>query len=218
MPTPTLTPIPRVVDLSHYDDVQDKFAGAERFGIWGVINKLSEGTAVRDHSFGWRLKPAHDQGLEYAGYHFLRPGRIVQQAEWFLSGLPSDITGIGIALDHEDRGVPLKDARLWLETVHSKIGRWPSLYSGFLIKEQIGKASAADRAFWSKIRLWLSHYSARPTWPKTVWAQPWLIQYTGDGVGPKPHDVPGIVMHPPSGIDINHFAGTRAELTASWAS
>ena len=43
-----------VVDLSHWDDVQDGFAGTVRMGVLGVINKVTEGSGYVDPSFGWR--------------------------------------------------------------------------------------------------------------------------------------------------------------------
>jgi hypothetical protein len=38
--------------------------------------------------------------------------------------------------------------------------------------------------------------------------------FTGDGVGPKPHSIPGIVD---TGIDINHFDGDAVKLAAEWS-
>lgn len=205
-----LKPIPRVVDLSHYDDVQDKFAGAKAFGIWGIINKVTENVSVVDKSFNWRRQPAAVEQLLYGAYHFLRPGRIEQQASWFLQNV-GDPTGLLLALDHEDRRVPLSDAQHWMEVVHARVGRWPILYSGFLIKEQLGSKSDS---WWAQRKLWLAQYGSNPKWPNT-WKEPFLIQYTGDGVGPEPHNVPGIVIGS-KGIDINHYPGTLEQLTREW--
>jgi hypothetical protein len=38
--------------------------------------------------------------------------------------------------------------------------------------------------------------------------------WSSDGVGPKPHSIPGIVD---TGIDINHFDGDAVKLTAEWS-
>src|SRR5882757_5299544 len=204
---------PRVVDLSHWDDVQDKFAGAVKFGIWGVINKTTQYVGNHDKSFDWRRKPAADAGLLYGAYHFLRAGRIQEQAEWFLHNI-GDPTGLLIAVDHErenDKGEPatLAELKQWLTYVHGKIGRWPWLYSGNVIKEQLG---ISTDPFWKQIKLWLPQYSNEPVWPR-AFDRVSLWQYTGDGRGLAPHNVPGIVIHG-KGIDINHFAGTREELAA----
>ena len=208
---------PMVVDLSHYDNVGPTppnttlqgFKEAYASGIRGVINKVTEGPGIIDKSFGWRRKPALAAGLLYAAYHFIRPGDVALQVDKFLAAATPD-DKLGLALDHEDRRVPLDAAREFLERVHDKTGRWPSLYSGFLVKEQLG--SKKDK-FWAGIRLWLSHYSSRPTWPP-CWSVPWLWQYTGDGVGPSPHGVPGI--EPGHQLDINSFDGTEEELAKTW--
>ena len=203
---------PKVTDLSHYDDVDtnNEFMPAYRFGIRGVINKVSEGRWMQDHSFQWRRNPAKQAGMLYGGYHFLRPGNMKAQAEWFLS-LCGNTDDLLLAGDHEDRNVDIDAAQQWFQYVHDRVGRWPALYSGFLIKEQVGDA---DRAFWSKIRLWLSHYSTRPSWPKSIWQKPWLWQYTGDGHGPLPHTVPGIT--PVGKLDINSYDSTDTQLKAEW--
>ncbi|MFZ1152332.1 MAG: GH25 family lysozyme [Xanthobacteraceae bacterium] len=59
-------------------------------------------------------------------------------------------------------------------------------------------------------RLWLAQYGPRPVTPRN-WPSAWLWQFTGDGVGPKPHSVPGIVG---SGIDINSYEGDAVKLAA----
>lgn len=205
---------PKVTDLSHYDDVTDKFAGAVRFGIKGVINKVTEGRGNTDASFNWRRQPAKDAGLLYGAYHFIRPGYVQQQADWFLQHI-GDAGDLLIALDHEDRNVTLSQAQQWMGLVHSRLGRWPILYSGFLIKEQISQydPNGAVVAFWKQRRLWLSHYNPNPSWPH-IWALPWLWQYTGDGNGPSPHTVPGIL--PGGKLDINSYIGGDAQLTQEW--
>ena len=47
------------------------------------------------------------------------------------------------------------------------------------------------------------------------WAKPDLWQFTGDGIGPQPHALPGIATR---GIDINSYTGTREQLALDWAS
>src|SRR5215471_11719507 len=197
---------PKVVDLSHYDDVQDKFAGAVAFGIRGVINKITESMAVVDHSFNWRRKPASDAGLLFGGYHFLRPGRVMLQAGWFVQNV-GDTTGLRLALDWEVDGVSLDDAKLWLTRVYEITGKWATLYSYAAFLEQHFDTAAIADPFWKQIPLWIAAYNDHPHWP-SCWAAPWLWQYTGDGGGAPPHNVPGIVIEGSKGIDINSFDGT----------
>ncbi|MCL2714674.1 MAG: glycoside hydrolase family 25 protein [Alphaproteobacteria bacterium] len=212
--------IPRVVDISHYERVGGTgpasagFAKAAAFGIWGVIHKCTEARGILDVFYAKRRQPALDAGLLYGAYHFMRPGDVQQQVDHFLDCAEPDAATL-LALDHEDRDVPLTNARKFMELVKERVGRYPVLYSGFLIKEQLG-----DRkdSFWSKRRLWLCHYAVTPKWPR-AWQSPWLIQYTGDGRGPEPHKVPGIDLGPKNAeIDVNHYGDTRDQLEAEWAS
>jgi lysozyme len=203
---------PVIVDLSHFDDVQD-WNAVKGFGILGVINKATEGPGLVDKTYKVRREPARQREILYGAYHFLRPGDPIAQADHFLDvalGVeqPDELL---LALDHEDRSVPLDNAKQWLKHVFDKTGRRAALYSGFLIKEQLG-----DRRdnFLKQHRLWLSHFSSNPKWPRN-WAAPWIIQFTGDGVGPGPHEVPGIEIE--GGVDLNHFGGTPAQLREQWA-
>lgn len=203
---------PVIVDLSHFDDVQD-WDAVKRFGILGVINKATEGPGMTDRTYAIRRKPASDRDMLYGAYHFLRPGDPVAQADHFLDvalnvAQPDDVL---LALDHEDRNVPLENAKTWLQRVFDKTGRRAVLYSGFLIKAQLGNRRDP---FLAEHRLWLSHFSSHPVCPPN-WLAPWIIQFTGDGQGPGPHRVPGISIA--GGIDLNHYGGTAERLTTEWA-
>jgi len=203
---------PVIVDLSHFDDVQD-WDAVKEFGILGVINKATEGPGMIDKTYAIRRKPAVDHGLLYGAYHFLRPGDPIAQADHFLAvalsvAQPDDLL---LALDHEDRHVSLANAKQWLQHVFDQTGRRAVLYSGFLIKEQLG---TGQDPFLAQHRLWLSHFSVHPAWPPN-WVAPWIIQFTGDGQGPEPHQVPGIAI--PNGIDLNHYGGSAEQLATEWA-
>jgi lysozyme len=202
---------PVIVDLSHFDDVQD-WDAVVNFGILGIINKATEGLGMIDKTFAIRRKPVADHGLLYGAYHFLRPGDPVAQADHFLQTVNAapDADQVMLALDHEDPKVPLANAKAFLTRIQEKAGRTAVLYSGFLIKQQLG--TATDE-FLAGHRLWLSHFSSKPVCPPN-WASPWIIQFTGDGVGPGPHEVPGIVIE--GGIDLDHYSGSADQLKAEW--
>ena len=115
-----------------------------------------------------------------------------------------------LALDHEDERVPLIDAKEFLLRVEDAVGRKAVFFSGLLIKEQLGNRIDGYLAAY---RLWLAQYRPRPVTPRN-WSSAWLWQFTCDGVGPKPHSVPGIVD---AGIDINQFDGDAVKLAAEWS-
>ena len=202
---------PVIVDLSHFDNVQD-WNAVKKFGILGVINKATEGLGMIDKTFSIRRKPVADHGLLYGAYHFMRPGDPAAQADHFLEVVNSvdDPEDLLLALDHEDRNVPLANAKQFLARVQEQAGRRAVLYSGFLIKEQLGDNRDA---FLAQHRLWLAQFSSNPVCPLN-WEQPWIIQFTGDGQGPGPHQVPGIVIE--GGIDLDHYGGSPEQLKAEW--
>jgi lysozyme len=203
----TLQPV--VVDLYHGDQVSD-LAVARHWGIRGVIHKATEGERFADRLYAERRRLAGDAGLMWGAYHFLRPGSVASQAAQFLAFAEPD-AGTLVALDHEDARVPLAAASEFLDRIATVLGRKAVLYSGFLIKRQLG--SRRDPAL-AAHRLWLSQYGPHPVVPPN-WPGPWLWQFTGDGVGPAPHSVPGIAAA--GGVDLNHFDGTPAELAQQWA-
>src|SRR5262249_3540677 len=203
---------PVIVDLSHFDDVTD-WDQVKDFGILGVINKATEGTGVVDKTYKVRRQPTTDHDILYGAYHFLRPGDPDDQADHFLDVAlsVSDPDSILLALDHEDPHVSLDNAKQWLQRVFDKTGRRAVLYSGFLIKQQLGNG---NDPFLAQHRLWLSHFSNNPVCPPN-WDAPWIIQFTGDGKGPGPHEVPGITIE--GGIDLNHYGGSADQLKQEWA-
>lgn len=214
---PKINPV--VADLSHWDDVQDGFEGAARFPLWGIINKVTDGVGNVDTTFGVRRSGVIGHGLLYGAYHFGHTGRVEQQAEWYLQHI-GDHEGLLLALDHEQdeqrhTHMALDEVKTWLTYVHDRVGRWPWLYSGNVIREQLGEEHSDP--FWGNIKLWLAEYGSHEIIPPAFRGGPVLWQYTGDGSGPQPHNVPGIVIHGGKGIDLNHWAGTREELAAVWA-
>jgi lysozyme len=199
---------PLVVDLSHHNDVAD-FAAVKAAGMAGIIHKATEGVGFIDKLYADRRGRALGVGLLWGAYHFLRPGSIATQVDFFLKVAAPDETTL-LALDHEDERVALIDAKEFLLRVEDAVGRRPVLYSGSVIKEQLG--SRID-GYLAAHRLWLAQYSPRPVTPRN-WPSAWLWQFTGDGLGPKPHSVPGIVD---SGIDINSYEGDAMKLAAEWS-
>jgi len=207
---PTIKPMPRVIDISHYNVVED-FKGAIDFGIWGVIHKATESNNNFDKKLEARRFLVSQTDLLWGTYHFLRPVNIKAQVECYLKYSHPKDTDL-MALDWEDNSVSVDAAKEWLTRIEEKIGRKPIVYSGNTAKELIkGKDS-----FFGAHKLWLPQYANVPVVQKS-WDKPWLWQYTGDGKGPMPHSVPGIAIPGNPGIDINHYDGTKAQLIKEWS-
>lgn len=206
--TDPLNIVPKVIDASHYDDLQDiqKVKGA---GIRGWVNKASEGAGSIDATFAIRRPVVLGAGVLYGAYHFLRPGDMVQQAGHFLNAV-HDPAGLCLMADWEVQGIPPPDLKTWLGTIHDKTGQWPVVYSyTSLLLDQLARLGR-DTVL-SQCRLWIAKYSAigagQTPWPTQIWARPWLWQFTGDGNGPGIHQIPGIVLPGSRGIDVNAYEG-----------
>lgn len=202
---------PHVIDISHYDAVDaDGFQKAAAFGIWGVIHKSSESTGVVDRMYAPRKQPALAAGLLWGAYHFMRPTDIKAQVDLFMRAAAPDANTL-MAVDYEDSNVSLDQLREFIELTEARLGRKLVIYSGNTIKEKLG--NRVD-PFYGERRLWLAQYSASPVLQKS-WQRYWLWQYTGDGAGQPPHNVPGI--HIAGGLDISSYDGTKEQLAREWS-
>jgi lysozyme len=225
------TPVARVVDIYHGDilfsdvhrtDPIGDFAALAQAGIYGLIHKATQGAGSTDPAYRARRTNARLGGLLTGAYHFNTGDTIPGQVNHFFDAVQPDASTL-MALDFEDNRasqMTLAQAVQFLQLADEKLGRPLWVYSGNRIKELIGNASAEVRAVFAKRKFWLCEYGpvARMTdalGHPLPWAVPTLWQFTGDGIGPAPHTLPGIIT---KGIDINCYAGTRDQLKADWVS
>lgn len=193
MAAPTL-----VVDLSHWNPTPD-WRALKAGGIVGVILKATEGQTYVDKTFHGRSRAARDAGLAVSSYHFLHKGSIEAQMAHYLAAVQPR-PGERLCIDHE------KDASLAeLErAVQFLRDRAPdcqlTIYSGHLIKEQLGSKKSAILA--ENTSLWIAHYTtaSAPTWPKETWPAWSLWQFTDKA------NVAGISKP----VDGNRFNGNAA--------
>jgi GH25 family lysozyme M1 (1,4-beta-N-acetylmuramidase) len=192
---------PIVVDLSHHNPTPD-WTALKEGGTVGVILKATEGTSFKDKTLYERGAAARKAGLKSATYHFLRPGSIAAQMDFYLS-VVDPLPGERVVLDHEDAGVSLSALE---QAVTALLDRRPDLqvaiYSGHLIKEQLGSKLSETLA--SNTSLWIAQYTsaAAPSWPKGTWATWSLWQYTDQA------QVEGISAK----VDGNRWNGTTENL------
>lgn len=205
-------PINVVVDLSHHNASVD-FKKLKAGGVVGVIHKATEGTGFVDKKYAVRRQAALDEGLLWGAYHFGVGADGSDQADFFIETAGTDPETL-LVLDYEPNHtgptMTLSQAREFVEHTNNLVGRFPGLYSGHLIKEQLG--GAAPDPVLSNCFLWIAQYKGpRPlgipptfeTW--TFW------QYT-DGVhGPEPHDAVGV-----GPCDRDRFNGSVAQLRKLW--
>lgn len=205
---------PRVVDISHHNKVTDLKATAMS-GVFGVIHKASQGSGYRDPDYATRRQQAKAAGLLWGAYHFNDGTDVASQVDWFLKCAQPDDSTL-LVLDYEDNpksNMSIQQAVQFLRLLEQKTGRKGAIYSGNRLKETIHILGSTDRAYLCQHRLWLCQYGPRAVLPMGFTSY-WLWQYTGDGIGPTPHSVPGIEG---SGIDLNAYDGDRDKLKSEWA-
>ncbi len=195
-----------VIDLSHHNTIPSSLVLAREFGVRGVIHKATEATGFTDSKVQARYVLAKEAGLLWGLYHFMRPGKIEEQAKYFLNvarnlGVIDEYTLL--ACDHEDSGVSLNDVLLFMQIVEEGAKRAPILYSGHVLKEQMAKKPVMEL---TKYRLWLAQYSSQPTLPEG-WNEYWIWQYTDKG------EVSGIT--PPT--DMNKYDYDEDDLKVEWS-
>jgi GH25 family lysozyme M1 (1,4-beta-N-acetylmuramidase) len=167
---------PKIVDLSHYQAGFDFAAFAASGGI-AVVLKATEGASHRDSSYATFSQQAIDAGLVYASYHFLRPGDMASQAQFFLT-VVDPVEGERVVADHEDSGVSLDDLKTFLKSIQSlRPDLQLSVYSGNLIEQQLG--GAKDDWLSANTSLWTPQYASSPSpWPTATWPNWSLWQHT----------------------------------------
>ncbi|MGB7008429.1 MAG: glycoside hydrolase family 25 protein [Pseudolabrys sp.] len=139
-----------MVDLSHWD-VVDSFEDAKDDGVVGIIHKATESNNYFDPTYNQRKNDALAAGLLWGAYHFLRPRKMKDQAQYFVTKAAKDL-GL-YAGDHEDEGVSLDDLKTFLREVKRLTGKSPIIYSGHVLKEQLGDRRDSEL---SQYRLWLA--------------------------------------------------------------
>jgi lysozyme len=197
-----------IADLSHHNSPTD-FSQAKAWGIHGIIHKATEGLSNTDPTYASRRQLALNANLLWGAYHFFRPSDPIKQVSHFLSIASPDANTL-LALDHEDSNCSAAMAITFLKELEQRIGRKCPLYSGHLIKEQL--QDQVD-SYLRQCPLWLAQYGPTAVLPNT-WNDYFLWQFTGDGLGPGPHSVPGLGIN----IDLNRYQGTEEQLRLDWTS
>ena len=129
------------------------------------------------------------------------------------------------ALDFEDNSqseMSANQAYEFLDRVNQARGTACVLYGGNRVREQIDPQQAKWVDMSKVTPLWQCRYIGlqpsdneelfKSISPIPPWTSNFLLQYTGDGLGPLPHSVPGLE----NGADLNAFNGDREALTKAW--
>lgn len=201
--------IDTIIDLSHHNGTVD-LATAAKGGISAVFHKASQGTGYADPLYAANKAKAADAGLLWGAYHFGTGADGSQQADFFLSTAnlqPGELAVLDFESNTAGSSMDLEEARVFVTHVHDVTGRWPILYSGHDLKEQLGNDVDSTLA---NCPLWIAQYSLQPVIQAT-WSSWTFWQWTDGAAGVNPVPVPGV-----GHCDRNRFSGTADELQQFW--
>jgi lysozyme len=206
---------PVVCDLNHANTIN--FTKVKGAGILGIIHKATQGF-WRDPAYKSRRSAAEAMDFLWGAYDFATGDQVKTNVDaFFAAAQPGPETLM--CLDFEDNSrsqMSALQAREFLDRVDQKLGRACWIYGGNRIREHID----SEDEFFAAHPLWLCQYKlvevdsleeldehirVPPPWKNYT-----LLQYTGDGVGPRPHTVDGVE----DGADLNAFGGDS--LAAVW--
>jgi lysozyme len=198
---------PACIDISHWQDFPD-FTKVRAAGVVAMIHKATEGTSVVDPNRARNCAAAIAAGIKCATYHWLSPGGNVRQQIAFYLQTIDPVDGERVVIDYEQDGCTLNDLEQAVQALLDDARQLQvTIYSGHLLKEQLGNTHVAFLA--DNTDLWLAQYTTgTPTWPKATYPHWTLWQYSESGT------VDGITG---GKVDLNRFDGSNDELLA-WIS
>ena len=198
-----------IIDVSHWEDPID-FKAVAADGIVAVIAKATQGATGVDSAYAKFKKAAAPYKFLWGSYHFGTGSEVDVQVEHYLNTVkPADRELVCLDLEPNPNGptMTLNQAREFVALFQHLTGRYPLLYGGYWLKENLN-GNPDDLLV--KCPLWLSQYGPKAVLP-AGWKKYVLWQYTDGHEGPPPHTVSGI-----GPCDRNQFNGTEAQLGKRW--
>ena len=192
-----------------------------------VFLKATQGIGVTDPLYHARRVAAQAAELLIGAYHFNTGDTIPAQVQHFLDAAKPDID-LEMALDFEDNKanqMTFDEMYYFLQLMNKELTkiagktRYATLYSGNRIKRFITAADPATKLFLGLHKFWGCEYGPKfkmvdDNGKQLPWNEPWIWQFTGDGIGPNPHTFKGLIT---KAVDVNSYSGDLATLTGSWA-
>lgn len=187
-----------VLDISHYQPTPD-WTKVKAGGTVGVILKCTEGTTYLDPTYHGRVIGAQENGVLVSSYHFMRPGSMRDQMDWYLKNA-APAPGERLCLDYEDENVSFNDLEYAAQYLFEHTQCEITVYgSNILVEACKGKHSEVL----SKTSLWQARYSSsEPAVPTNIWPAWSLWQFTDKG------QVDGITGN----VDCNRWNGDPKDL------
>ncbi len=202
---------PDVVDIYHGDTV-DSFHDMAASGVKGVIAKASQGVTLDSayKSFEARVKSLETPML-FGAYHFATNRDAIAQATYFLSRISKGTLMVLDCERHTGDQVTVAQSEDFVHEIIRRTSSIPVLYYGEWLLEQEASGGIGARSILRQCPSWIARYGS--TCPTPIAGSDLVLwQFTGDGVGPEPHTVPGIKAN----CDTSQWVGNVADMPEFW--
>lgn len=203
---PALTNL--IIDMHHGNPIEP--SAAKSTGVVAIIHKATEGGNFKDKKYHEQKEKAKALGLLWGAYHFSNNSDVNLQVRNYLDyAKPEDDEVICLDFEHnKGKEMTLVQAEQFISTIYQQKGRYPMLYGGAWLREQVGKR---PNELLAKCPLWYRRYASRPReLPTQIWPTYTLWQYTDGEVGGEPRSVGGLAC------DRSFFQGSVEELKKAW--
>lgn len=198
----------QIIDIHHQNPIDPETA--KNAGVVAIIHKATEGGDFKDKSYHSQKAKAKNLGLLWGSFHFSNGTDPIKQVDNYIQySQPLDDEVICLDFEHnKGNEMSLKQAEVFINEILKQTGRYPLLYGGAWMREQVGRKHNETL---SKCPLWYRRYASIPKeLPTQIWPSYTLWQYTDGTQGGEPHSVNGVTC------DRSRFNGTVDDLRRVW--
>jgi lysozyme len=196
----------------------DKLATDAR--VVGIIHRATIGYR-KDIRYLERKAEAHRRSYLWGSYHLGKPGDPIKQADFYLDTVKAATDEV-LALDIESldtsTDISLDDARLFIQHVKDKTGRYPLVYGNDAVIRAITSRFGKDEVF-SKTPLWYARFREEiPDFPTGTWNSYTLWQFSSEINCSPQQSSPCLIRVPGTqrDMDINVYNGSIDVITEAW--
>jgi GH25 family lysozyme M1 (1,4-beta-N-acetylmuramidase) len=188
--------------------------------VVAIIHRATIGDRA-DKKYAERKIVARKRGYKWGAYHLGKPGDPIKQANFFLETVkpdPDDLLALDLESTDTSKHMSFDEARLFIERVKEKTGRYPFVYANNVVTKAIAEQLGPNDIF-AKTPLWYARFKSTVTdFPKGAWDTYTLWQFSSeinckaDERSSCLYTVPGTAYD----MDVNVFNGTIEELKKGW--
>ena len=188
--------------------------------VVAIIHRATIGDRV-DKKYAERKIEAKKRGYKWGAYHYGKPGDPIKQADFFLETVKPENDDL-LALDLEstefDKHMSFEEARVFINRVKQKTGRYPILYANNTVTRAINDRFGSDDLF-ARTHLWYARFKKTVSdFPAGTWKTYTFWQFSSEmncAAADRTqclYTVPGTEYD----MDVDVFNGTIDELRKGW--